>query len=60
MSEERLTQLDKLYQSVTAALDRLAAAVGLKIEKNPHISFAVLAGWESTVMAMGTTLAPER
>ena len=31
MSEERLTQLDKLYQSVTVALDRLATAVGLKI-----------------------------
>ena len=31
MSEERLTQLDKLYRSVTAALDQLVAAVGLKI-----------------------------
>jgi hypothetical protein len=29
MSEERLTQLDKLYRSVTAALDQLVAAVGL-------------------------------
>jgi len=31
MSEERMTQLDKLYRSVTAAVDQLAAAVGLKI-----------------------------
>jgi hypothetical protein len=31
MSQDRLTQLDKLYQSVTAALDQLVAAVGLKI-----------------------------
>ena len=31
MAEERLTQLDKLYRSVTAALDQLVAAVGLKI-----------------------------
>jgi hypothetical protein len=31
MSEERLTQLDKLYRSVAAALDQLVAAVGLKI-----------------------------
>jgi hypothetical protein len=31
MADERLTQLDKLYRSVTAALDQLVAAVGLKI-----------------------------
>jgi hypothetical protein len=31
MSAERLTQLDKLYQSVTTALDQLVAAVGLKV-----------------------------
>jgi len=31
LAQERLTQLDRLYQSVTAALDQLAAAVGLKI-----------------------------
>ena len=31
MSEERLTQLDRLYRSVAAALDQLVAAVGLKI-----------------------------
>jgi hypothetical protein len=31
MSEERLTQLDKLYRSVTTALNQLVAAVGLKI-----------------------------
>jgi hypothetical protein len=31
ISTERLHQLDKLYQSVTAALDQLLAAVGLKI-----------------------------
>ena len=31
MPEERLTQLDKLYRSVTAALDQLVAAVGIKI-----------------------------
>ena len=31
MSDERLTQLDKLYRSVTAAPDQLVAAVGLKI-----------------------------
>ena len=31
ISEERLTQLDKLYRSVTAALNQLVAAVGLKI-----------------------------
>lgn len=30
MSEQRLTLLDKLYRSVTAALDQLVAAVGLK------------------------------
>jgi len=31
MSQERLNQLDKLYQSVVSALDQLVAAVGLKI-----------------------------
>jgi hypothetical protein len=31
LSEERLTQLDKLYRSVSAALEQLVAAVGLKI-----------------------------
>jgi hypothetical protein len=31
MSEERLNQLDKLYRSVTTALNQLVAAVGLKI-----------------------------
>jgi hypothetical protein len=31
MADQRLTQLDKLYRSVTAALDQLVAAVGLKI-----------------------------
>ena len=31
VQEERLTQLDKLYRSVTAALDELVAAVGLKV-----------------------------
>jgi hypothetical protein len=31
ISPERLTQLDKLYQSVVAALDQLVVAVGLKI-----------------------------
>jgi hypothetical protein len=31
LSEERLTQLDKLYRSVAAALDQLVAAVGIKI-----------------------------
>jgi hypothetical protein len=31
MAAERMTQLDKLYQSVTTALDQLAAAVGLNI-----------------------------
>ena len=31
MAEERLTQLDKLYRSVTVALDQLVAAVGVKI-----------------------------
>lgn len=31
MSEDRMTQLDKLYRSVTGAFDQLAAAVGLKI-----------------------------
>ncbi len=29
--EDRLHQLDKLYQTVAAALDRLVAAVGLKV-----------------------------
>lgn len=31
ISSERLTQLDKLYQSVVTALDQLVAAVGLKV-----------------------------
>jgi hypothetical protein len=31
MTQERLHQLDKLYQSVTSALDQLVAAVGLKV-----------------------------
>jgi len=31
MSQDRLHQLDKLYQSVTKALDQLVAAVGLKV-----------------------------
>jgi len=31
LSQDRLTQLDRLYQSVAAALDQLVAAVGLKI-----------------------------
>jgi hypothetical protein len=31
MTQERLHQLDKLYQSVTSALDQLVAAVGLKM-----------------------------
>jgi len=31
MTEDRLHQLDKLYQSVVAALDELVAAVGLKL-----------------------------
>jgi hypothetical protein len=31
IEQERLTQLDKLYQSVVAALDALVAAVGLKV-----------------------------
>jgi hypothetical protein len=31
MSQERLTQLDKLYQSVVCDLDQLVAAVGLKV-----------------------------
>jgi hypothetical protein len=31
MTQERLHQLDKLYQSVTRALDQLVAAVGLKV-----------------------------
>jgi len=30
MTADRLHQLDKLYQSVAAALDELVAAVGLK------------------------------
>jgi hypothetical protein len=31
MTPDRLYQLDKLYQSVAAALDELVAAVGLKL-----------------------------
>jgi hypothetical protein len=31
LTQDRLPQLDKLYQSVTAALDQLVAAVGLKV-----------------------------
>ncbi len=31
MTDDRLHQLDKLYRSVTAALDELVAAVGLKL-----------------------------
>jgi hypothetical protein len=31
MAAERLHQLDKLYQSVVAALDDLVAALGLKL-----------------------------
>jgi hypothetical protein len=31
MAQDRLQQLDRLYQSVTAALDHLVAAVGLKV-----------------------------
>lgn len=31
MSSERLTQLDKLYQSVVTAIDQLVVAVGLKV-----------------------------
>jgi diadenosine tetraphosphatase ApaH/serine/threonine PP2A family protein phosphatase len=31
LSEARLTQLDRLYQSIVVALDQLTAAVGLKI-----------------------------
>ena len=31
MSQARLTQLDRLYQSVTVAFDQLTAAVGLRI-----------------------------
>ena len=31
MTADRLHQLDKLYQSVIAALDQLVAAVGLKL-----------------------------
>ena len=31
ITDDRLHQLDKLYQSVTAALDELAAALGLKL-----------------------------
>jgi hypothetical protein len=31
MTAARLYQLDKLYQSVAAALDELVAAVGLKL-----------------------------
>jgi hypothetical protein len=31
MTDDRLHQLDKLYQSVTAALDKLVTAVGLKL-----------------------------
>ncbi len=31
MTHDRLHQLDKLYQSVTAALDQLVVAVGLKL-----------------------------
>jgi len=31
IAKDRLQQLDKLYQSVTAALDQLVAAVGLKV-----------------------------
>jgi len=31
MTQDRLHQLDKLYQSVVAALDKLVAAVGLKV-----------------------------
>ena len=31
IAKDRLQQLDKLYQSVTAALDQLVAALGLKV-----------------------------
>jgi hypothetical protein len=31
MTQDRLHQLDKLYQSVVAALDKLVVAVGLKM-----------------------------
>ena len=31
IAKDRLQQLDRLYQSVTAALDQLVAAVGLKV-----------------------------
>jgi hypothetical protein len=31
MTDDRLHQLDKLYRSVTAALDELVAAVGLTL-----------------------------
>jgi hypothetical protein len=31
LTHDRLQQLDKLYRSVTAALDKLVAAIGLKL-----------------------------
>ena len=31
VSDQRLSQLDKLYRSVVAALDQLVAAVGIKV-----------------------------